>query len=131
MYSFKATGHGNMLATHRNTFEFTKAANVTEKGDCIIAVNADFELKKIRQFLQKEKIKITMSANGIKETITATPNQDFSDNHEIVVRITDFRSKRTFATRADKSAAQLDRRLVKALKNDKTVIVITIAEYGI
>ncbi|MBI4153351.1 DUF371 domain-containing protein [Candidatus Woesearchaeota archaeon] len=77
-------------------------------------------------FLQKEKIRITISANGIKETITAIPNPDFSDDHELVIRITDFCSKRTFATRADKSAAQLGRRLVKELKNSKTKIVITI-----
>ena len=128
MYSFTASGHKNIRATHRNTLELTKDAVLTEDGDCIIGVKAEFELEKIKQFLQKEKIKITIRANGITETVTAVPNPNFSDEHEMVIRITNFDSKRTFATRADKSAKQLSRRFVKELKNDKTRMVITIEE---
>ena len=119
MYSFTASGHKNIRATHRNTLELTKDAVLTEDGDCIIGVKAEFEL---------EKIKITIRANGITETVTAVPNPNFSDEHEMVIRITNFDSKRTFATRADKSAKQLSRRFVKELKNDKTRMVITIEE---
>ncbi len=125
MYTFTATGHPNIRATHRNTFEFTKDSNLTENGDCIVAVNADFEIKKLKQFLTKEKIKITITANGMKETILAAPNPDFSDEHEMVIRITNFASKRTFAMRADKAAMQLDIKVVEQLKkNDKIKITI-------
>ena len=129
MYSFTASGHKNIRATHRNTLELTKDAALTEDGDCIIGVKADFELKELKQFLHKEKIMITIRASGIKETLTATPNPTFSDEHELVVRKTDFCSKRTFATRAEKSAMQLDRTIVRELKNEKTKIVIMIEEW--
>jgi len=35
-----AYGHGKIRATHPNTLEITKEGELTERGDCIIAVNS-------------------------------------------------------------------------------------------
>jgi hypothetical protein len=36
----EARGHKKIRGTHRTTFEFTKEAHLTERGDCIIGVRA-------------------------------------------------------------------------------------------
>lgn len=49
MMQFHITGHENILSTHKNTFEFTKDKHLTKSGTCIVGVNADFELEKIKK----------------------------------------------------------------------------------
>ena len=126
MHSFNAAGHPNILATHKTTLEFTSDTHLTKRGDCIVAVKADFNLNKIKKFLNKDSIKITISADHQKDTIIATPNPNFSDQKEIVIRKTDFLSKRTLATNASKSAKQLNKDLIKKLTDPQTKVSITI-----
>ena len=83
-YKFNAHGHKNILAAHKTTLEFTKDAEVSLKGDCIAGINADFELDKIKNFIEKlknNKISITISNGKIHETIFATINQNFDYNN--------------------------------------------------
>lgn len=63
MYSFNCCGHENITARHRTTFEFTKEADLSMKGDCIIGVCADFDLEGIKRFIEKlgsSKVTITI-----------------------------------------------------------------------
>ncbi|MBI2658626.1 DUF371 domain-containing protein [Candidatus Woesearchaeota archaeon] len=136
MYKFHACGHPNILGMHKTTLEFTKDKEVTLEGDCIIGVNADFELEKIRQFINKsenKKIIITMEAinnKKIKEKINAELNPDFGDNKEIVIRKTDFVSERTLATSSNKASFELNRDLLAYLKEKKNKIAVTIENKG-
>jgi hypothetical protein len=114
---FRAWGHPNVKATHKNTIEFTKEDNLTPEGDCIVGVRADFDSAKLSQFAKKHKnVKITIKTGALKETITAKTNPDFSDEHEFVIRLGEYASPRTFAVRADKAAKHLNRELIKALQ---------------
>ncbi len=122
-YEFSAYGHPNITALHRTTLEFIKDAELSRKGDCIIAVKSDFELKELRNFLSCKKIRIKIRIAGLKtaglsETITAVPNPQFNSNHELVIRKTDFYSERTFAIKADKAASDIGREFAEALKSD-------------
>tara|TARA_Y100000296_G_C5079542_1_gene209204 strand:+ start:362 stop:769 length:408 start_codon:yes stop_codon:yes gene_type:complete len=132
-YIFTCTGHKNILATHKTTLEFTKDNSLTEKGDCIIGINADFDLDKIKEFLKFDKIKITISVKDketnktIEETITCTPNKDFNNDKEIVIRLSDFKSDRTLGINADKAAVHLDRKLVEKMKDENSKMFITIS----
>ena len=129
LYRFNAYGNINVLATHKTTLEFTKDSELTLNGDCIVGVKADFELNELKKFIKQaknKKITITISASGIKETINAEINPNFSSEHEMVIRKTDFVSERTFAVKADKSAFELSRELVKEMKNSGAKAVITI-----
>lgn len=129
-YKFHIYGHPNILATHKTTLEFTKDVEVTLRGDCIVGVKADFELSKLKELIKKaginKKITITISTSKIKETIDAELNPNFSNNHEMVIRKTDFVSERTFAVKADKSAFELSRELVKDMKNNETRVSVVI-----
>jgi hypothetical protein len=114
---FRAWGHPNIKATHKNTIEFTKADYVTETGDCIVGIKADFDSSELKRFVKKHKlVRIAIRTGGLSEVILAKTNPGFNDDHEIVIRIGEYVSPRTFAVRADKSAKYLNRELVKALQ---------------
>ena len=121
---FTASGHPNIRATHKTTFEFTKENHLTTKGDCIVGINATFT--NFKEILHKDRLVITIEADGIKERITAQPNPAFSDNKEIVIRKTAFVSSRTLAINADKAAKDLSRELITILKKPETKITVNI-----
>ena len=128
-YKFYAYGHPNILATHKTTIEFTKDKEITLRGNCIVGVKADFEpemLKKLAKNPKNNGISITISNNKIHEAISAEINHDFDDGMEFVIRKTDFISKRTFATGADKAAFELKRELIDFLKEKKNKIAVII-----
>lgn len=128
-YKFHAYGHPNILGTHKTTLEFTKDSEVSLNGDCIVGIEADFELGKIKNFIKQSKnnkISITISNNKIHETIFATINPNFNDNAEFVIRKTNFISKRTFATSSNKAAFELNRMLIAYLKEKKNKIAVII-----
>lgn len=132
-YKFNAYGHPNILGTHKTTLEFTKDGEVSLKGDCIVGVNADFELLKLNQFIKNsENNKITIAIESIskgkkiKEEISAELNPNFSSNKEFIIRKTDFVSERTFAIRANKAAFGLNRGLIGFLKEKKNKISVII-----
>jgi len=121
---FTASGHGNVLATHRNTLEFTRDAELTKRGDCIVAVAADYSLEEAKKL--RERVKITIRCSGRAESLTATINPGFSDGHEMVIRKSSFASSRTFATGADKAAADLSRSFVALLKSPEAKVEVVI-----
>ena len=135
-YKFNANGHKNILADHKTTLEFTKDAEVSLRGDCIIGVNADFDLENIKRFIKKlrnNKIMITIRKipqnkkyKEIQEMIKAELNLNFNSNKELVIRKTDFVSERTFAVRADKAAFELNRQLITYLKKIKNKVSVII-----
>jgi len=114
---FRAWGHPNIKATHKNTIEFTKEEYLTPEGDCVIGVKADFDTKKLHDFAEKHKFaKITIKTGGLSEIIVAKTNPEFDDDKELVIRLGEYASKRTFAIRADKAAKHLNRELIRALQ---------------
>ena len=133
IYKFHAYGHQNILGTHKTTLEFTKDKEVSLKGDCIIGVNANFDLDKLRKFIKisnNKKITITIKPvtklAKIKEKITAQINPNFNHDKEFVIRKTDFVSERTFAIKANKSAFDLNGHLIDCLKEKKDKISVII-----
>ncbi len=117
-FQFNCFGHENVLSMHRNTIEFTKDKDLSKEGDCIIGVKADFDSKKLDEFVKKsESIKVTMKVEDVSDKFFAQINKDFNDEHEIVFRITEFKSSRTLGVKATKAAKDVDRRLVEKMKN--------------
>ncbi|MBN2112040.1 DUF371 domain-containing protein [Candidatus Woesearchaeota archaeon] len=120
MLSFTAFGHVNIKGTHKNTIEFTKDKELTLKGDCILGINACFDLKKIKEFIKgREKMVCRISAGNLSDEFGFIPNQKFNDNHEMVFRLGEFASERTLGIRATKAAKHINRDLVENLKKGK------------
>ena len=128
---FNAYGHPNILGTHKTTLEFTKDAQLSPMGDCILGTNADFNLAEIKKLIKNSKTKkitIIIQASGkkIKEEMTAELNPDFCSEMELVIRKTDFISERTFAIKSSKSSCELGRKLIEFLKYKKNKISVII-----
>ena len=114
---FRAWGHPNMTAMHKTTLEFTKEADLSPKGDCIVGVEANFNTAALKRFVKThKKVRIIIKTGALKEVITATTNPQFEDDNELVIRLGEYASPRTFAIRADKAAKYLNRELIKALQ---------------
>ncbi|MBI2102001.1 DUF371 domain-containing protein [Candidatus Woesearchaeota archaeon] len=131
IYKFNAYGHQNILGNHKTTLEFTRDKEVSLKGDCIIGVNADFDLDKLKEFIKKSNNKkVTIAIlpfqknKKIKETISAEINPDFNNGRELVIRKTGFISERTFAINSNKAAFELKRDIIGFLKEKKSRIRI-------
>ncbi len=131
IYEFCAYGHENILATHKTTLEFTKEAFLTKRGDCVIGVNANFDLKEIKEFissLKRSKIRVTVETpNGeFCEEIFAEISPNFNSDSEMVIRKYDFISDRTLAINASKAARGLKRSFISYLRQKDAKIIVTI-----
>ncbi len=124
MISFFCFGHKNILAKHRNTLEFTKDKDLTLNGDCIVGVNANFDLKEIKKLTGE--VTILLETENNKDEFQCTINKEFNDAHEIVIRTTDFLSNRTLGINATKAAKDLNRDLIEELKDESVKLKITI-----
>ena len=128
---FKAFGHRNILGTHETTIEFTKDKCLTKKGNCILGISADFKLDKIKKFIiGKKKVKITLISNNFKDSLTGTINQKFNDSNEIVIRKSNFKSKRTLIINASKGSIDIDRNLVSNLIDENKEVFVKIILRG-
>ena len=123
---FTCKGHINILGTHRNTLEFTKDKDLSKNGDCIIGVEADFDITKLKTILKKDKVKIIIKTENHIDELECEINKEFSDEHEIVIRTTDFLSERTLGINATKAAKDIDRNLIEELKDDSKTLEVEI-----
>ena len=133
IYTFNAYGHLNIQGTHKTTLEFTKDSEVSLNGDCIVGVKADFDLNRIRDFIEKSKnnkVTIILRNNNIQEKIAAELNPNFNSSKEFVIRKTDFVSERTFAIKANQAAFDLNRDLINYLQDKKNKIIVIIQNNG-
>ena len=126
-YNFTAWGHENITASHKRTLEFTKEGELSIQGDCILGVNADFSLYDLKELIkQGKRLKIIIKVDGVSDEVVFEANPGFSDEREIVIRMGDFGSSRTFGVRADKACSNLKKELVDKLNNPNQKIEVLI-----
>jgi len=121
--TFIARGHRNIKATHRTTLEITKEPDLTPRGDCIVAVGsekgaADLSRGLVEGLKRGAEATLVIEAGGIRETVRGRGDPRITLTHptDIVVRKSLYVDSRTLMVKADKSASDLDRRLVEALR---------------
>ncbi len=126
-----AHGHPNILGTHKTTLEITKENFLTKRGDCICGIAANKGIYDLsREFKEKAKsnVEITclLKVNNVEEEITGFGHESllFSHPTDIVIRKSGHVCPRTLMIHANKSAAELDRKLIELLKNPKTKIMM-------
>jgi hypothetical protein len=131
---FYAHGHENIVATHKTTFEITKEAALTKRGDCIVSVGSTrsaadlpFEFKQAAR-KQGARITITIEADELKEVIEAkgSPKLTFTHPTDLVVRKSSYVCSRTLAIRANKAAGDFSRKLVEKLKDREQEITVSL-----
>ncbi len=129
-----AHGHRNVSSTNRTTFEITKENHLTERGDCIIAVDATMSASELSQSFKElarqddARITIVIEADGQKETVRSRGSSGLKLTHptDLVVRKSSFVSDRTLAVEADKAACDFARSLVEKLRNPEQKVIITL-----
>ena len=135
---FSARGHENIEATHKTTFEVTREAPLTKRGDCIIAVESTraaadlpFEFKEAAR-KEGARITVTIEAGELEEVVKAkgSPRLAFTHPTDLVVRKSDYVCGRTLAIRADKAASDFSRKLVEKLKDPDQEVKVTLAVEG-
>ncbi len=126
--SFTCRGHKNVLAAHRNTLVFTRDAELSTNGDCIVGVSCDFDGKQLAAFAKKHAhFTVRLESGGITDVLHAESNPSFNDSGEIVMRFGGFISGRTLGINSDKSAKMLKRELVEKLKSPESVLHVEIS----
>lgn len=135
-----ARGHPNVMAGHETTLEVTKESHLTPRGDCIIAVSGDRAMPELPEEFKKRLrddavvLEITVECNGVRDVVKARGSSQLILTHptDLVVRKSDFIDGRTLAVKADKSARELDRKLVRELRKDVPVeVTLRLASKGI
>lgn len=129
-----ARGHKNILAMHKTTFEITKEANLSKKGNCVIAVSADKALDdlslefKENLHMKDSKVTILIEAGEIAETVNASGDPSLILTHpsDIVVRKSNYICNRTLAIKSDKAACDLSRTLMEKLRSPNQRVKITL-----
>lgn len=129
-----AFGHPNIRASHPTTIMITKERNVTQRGDCIVAVDADKSVadlsKEFKNALREPnaKLAIELEVDGLVGQINAFGSPELTLNHpnDLVIRKSEFFSDRTLAVKADKSSSDLSRAVAEKLKNPKQQVTLTL-----
>ena len=115
-------------ALHPRTIEVTTEAHLTERGDCIIGVEADKGCSgldpKFREALRtpgsRVSFRILVGGEEFRLSGRGNPELTTSDPREMVIRKTGFVSARTVAVGADKAACDLPRSMVARLTRPET-----------
>jgi len=129
-----AFGHPNILASHPTTIMITKERQVTKRGDCIVAVDADKSVADLSTQFKRvlrqpnAKLIVEIEVDGLKGEITAFGSPELKLNHpnDLVIRTSEFLSDRTLAVKADKASGDLSRAVVEKLKNPKQPVTLTL-----
>ncbi len=128
MVSFRCHGHPNIAGTHDKTVEFTRDHDISRRATCVLGVAAehrDDELLGLRG-----RVQVTLECNGLRDTFEATITPFFTGDDSLVFRCGPALRERTLAGDATKSAAGVDRDLVRALADPDAQLDVTITETG-
>jgi Uncharacterized protein conserved in archaea len=122
----KAKGNKLIKATHKSTLEITKDSFLTERGDCIIGISSNYSVKDLPEdlkdhLLNEGKIKITIKVDDLINDIIAYGSKRLllTNDKSIVIRKSNYIDNRTLAINSNKSAIDIDRKLIERLKNEK------------
>ena len=130
--TIQASGHPRIRATHKTTLEITKDPHLTESGDCIVAVNASKGGRDLspefRDLVRNDNaaIRLTMTVARESETVTGRGDERLTLDHmtDLVIRKSNYVCNRTLMVEADKSALNLSRDLVRALRDPRARIIM-------
>ncbi|MGB9725757.1 MAG: DUF371 domain-containing protein [Fervidicoccaceae archaeon] len=129
----RAKGHTNIKAKHRTTFEITKDDYLTEKGDCIIGISSSAAVgdlsKEAKEYIKSGKRLVILLISGFDiEIIHCQGDEklDLNNPRKIIVRKSSYIDGATLCIKADKSAADINRNLIKSLSTGNELLVLII-----
>jgi 16S rRNA (cytidine1402-2'-O)-methyltransferase len=126
--SFTCRGHAGISGTHDKTLEFTRDRSVTRRATCVLGVASDHDDAALRAL--RGDVEVTLTAGSSGDSFRAAITPLFLGDDSLVFRCGPALHGRTLGYDATKSAADLDRALVRALGQAETELTVTIRELG-
>lgn len=132
--TFRGRGHPNIRASHRTTLMVTRDSELTVRGDCIVAVEAekgsrDFD-QRIRDAMRKRgaRIRLTLEAGGIMFEVSGRGDPGLTLSHptDMVARKSGYICDRTLFIEADKAACDIPQSFLRLLQKGEQVINMTL-----
>lgn len=122
-------GHPMVRSAHPTTIEVTTEDHLTPRGDCIVGVGAssgcaqlDPRVKEgLRRKGSRVTIRLVVGSLVFEVKAEGDPRLELSHPSDIVIRRSDFISDRTLAVRADASAKDIPRGMVRLLRDPGAV----------
>lgn len=133
--NFEARGHPAVLSTHPTTIEVTREANLTPRGDCVVAVCSGMGARDLPSALRAAlarsdtMAKVVFGVGRFEFEVhgRGDPRLLLSHPTDLVIRRSGFVSDRTLMIHADKSAADLPRGMVRLLQDPRNSVTIDIS----
>jgi 16S rRNA (cytidine1402-2'-O)-methyltransferase len=126
--TFRCHGHPHISGSHTKTVELTRDADVTGRATCVLGVRSEHDDRELRRL--RGDVEVTLDSGSVRDTFTATMSAFFLGDDALVFRRGAGLRGRTFAYDATKSAADVDRGLVRALGDPRAEMQVTIRELG-
>lgn len=132
--SFTAKGHPNVRSSHETTFMTTKEPDLSLRGDCIIAVSADYGLAdlpvEVKALARDPETNITFLLDVGSYSFTATgyghPDLEYTNPIDMVARRSSYTCGRTLMINSDNTSKDIPKEIVKSLQDPTTVVKITL-----
>jgi len=126
--TFLCHGHPRISGSHAKTVEFTRDAEVTGRATCVLGVRSEHDDRALGRL--RGDVEVTIDCAGVSDTFTATMSAFFVGDDALVFRRGPGLRGRTVAYDATKSAADVDRDLVRAAGDPAADVQVTIRELG-
>lgn len=132
--TIQASGHPNIIGSHRTTFEITRAQTLSTTGDCVIAIAASKGARGLTPVFKqmardaRTQITILLEVDELRDRVVGWghPALTFTHAEDLVARTSSFTCSRTLMIHADKAAWNLSRAMIHRLQDSQQRIVFTI-----
>ena len=111
--TFVCHGHPRISGSHTKTVELTRDADVTGRATCVLGVRSEHDDREIGRL--RGDVEVTFECGEFRDRFTATMSAFFIGDDALVFRRGPGLRGRTVAFDATKSAADVDRELVRAI----------------
>jgi 16S rRNA (cytidine1402-2'-O)-methyltransferase len=126
--TFRCHGHSRITGSHTKTVEVTRDPDVTARATCVLGVRSEHDDRELGRL--RGDVEVTLECAGVRDTFRATMSAFFLGDDGLVFRCGPGLRGRTLAFDATKSAAEIDRGLVRAVGDAEAELHVTIRELG-
>ena len=131
-FNFEARGHAGILSTHPTTLEITRDRDLTERGNCIVAVGSSVGLQDMPAATKKAlstdlcRARLTLEIGDQNFSVEGRGDSALTFSHpsEFVIRKSGFISDRTLMVHANRAAADIPRPFVRLLQDPTQRILV-------
>jgi 16S rRNA (cytidine1402-2'-O)-methyltransferase len=124
--SFACHGHPNVTATHGKTLELTRDTDISRRATCVLGVSSDHDDRAL--IALRGRVDVTLECDGARDDFAATMSPFFLGDESLVFRRGGGLRADTVAFEATKTAAMIDRELVRRLSSSGAHMRVTIRE---